>query len=573
MPTDERAVLTARDPRGAPRWIHVLCIGVGSYSDPGLAPLRAAARDAATLYRGFAEVAGGRVQATLSHDPTVTTLRHDLEETLARVSPDDVAIVYYAGHGTEDRITASDTALDRLEATSVAMAELAAAFERCRARVAVFVLDCCHSGAIVDLLRPRAPSPATFGGRGRVLLAASARDAPAYEAGERGLVVQAFLDVFGARERSTIDLLEGLHEVRRAVSERARRGGRVQDPVLHGDAAGVSIPTLRFEPRARRDGYDRIKLPLALLPRAELVRRARDTLLSTEPGQPMCVQGMGGGGKTVVARMLCDDPQVQEAFPDGIVWVTQGPRPSVAGWLVATLELMGEGAAGTSEAIHAERLAAALGASRSLLVVDDVWRRDDLRAFLAPRGAPSRTLFTSRHADLARACGARLIRVPPLEPEEGSELLRLLSDGADGHGDDARRRQVVRRLGGHPQALVLAAARLREEGPRAWAHLRSEQLLPRDLDRTWAPSERAQSLTVNLGLSLDALDPTDRRRFEALAGLPRGGPLPRAAIVARWREREPELRAAEAEGLLHHLADRALLAADDAHVTLHPLLP
>ena len=33
---------------------------------------------------------------------------------------------------------------------------------------------------------------------------------------------------------------------------------------------------------------------------------------------------MGGIGKTVMARALCDDPKVQLAFPDGILWATLG---------------------------------------------------------------------------------------------------------------------------------------------------------------------------------------------------------------------------------------------------------
>ena len=36
------------------------------------------------------------------------------------------------------------------------------------------------------------------------------------------------------------------------------------------------------------------------------------------------MRGAGGFGKTTVARMLVHDPTVQQAFPDGIAWVTIG---------------------------------------------------------------------------------------------------------------------------------------------------------------------------------------------------------------------------------------------------------
>lgn len=41
------------------------------------------------------------------------------------------------------------------------------------------------------------------------------------------------------------------------------------------------------------------------------------------------VEGMGGIGKTVLAQMLCDDPQIRESFPDGIFWFTVGRESTV----------------------------------------------------------------------------------------------------------------------------------------------------------------------------------------------------------------------------------------------------
>ena len=41
------------------------------------------------------------------------------------------------------------------------------------------------------------------------------------------------------------------------------------------------------------------------------------------------LHGMGGVGKSVLARALCDDPAVQAAFPDGILWATLGQTPDL----------------------------------------------------------------------------------------------------------------------------------------------------------------------------------------------------------------------------------------------------
>ena len=40
------------------------------------------------------------------------------------------------------------------------------------------------------------------------------------------------------------------------------------------------------------------------------------------------LEGMGDIGKTVLAQALFKDQVVQEAFPDGLVWITVGREPT-----------------------------------------------------------------------------------------------------------------------------------------------------------------------------------------------------------------------------------------------------
>jgi NB-ARC domain len=56
-------------------------------------------------------------------------------------------------------------------------------------------------------------------------------------------------------------------------------------------------------------------------------RPGRDAVFAEGHRQPIALTalaGMGGIGKTVLAKALIDDPVVQRAFPDGIVWITAG---------------------------------------------------------------------------------------------------------------------------------------------------------------------------------------------------------------------------------------------------------
>src|SRR5208337_3963342 len=59
------------------------------------------------------------------------------------------------------------------------------------------------------------------------------------------------------------------------------------------------------------------------LERSEVLRALRNTLFAEDHRQPIALTalaGMGGIGKTVLAKALTDDKVVQRAFPDGIVW-------------------------------------------------------------------------------------------------------------------------------------------------------------------------------------------------------------------------------------------------------------
>ena len=61
--------------------------------------------------------------------------------------------------------------------------------------------------------------------------------------------------------------------------------------------------------------------------RPEALAALRDALITDGGGRHIALtalEGMGGIGKTVLAKALCHDEVVQQAFPDGVIWITVG---------------------------------------------------------------------------------------------------------------------------------------------------------------------------------------------------------------------------------------------------------
>ena len=207
-------------------------------------------------------------------------------------------------------------------------------------------------------------------------------------------------------------------------------------------------------------------LPPDFVPRPEQYEQLLSSLLDGERQEPIAIttalRGAGGYGKTALARALCHDEAVQNAFDDGILWVTLGENP---GNLTARVEdliymLSGERPdfAGLDGACAA--LAELLADRSVLIVIDDAWDAAHVRPFLqgGPRCA---RLITTRRADVPppRAC-----RVD-VDAMSGAEALALLRHALPADPADAQRAPLAAlagRLGEWPLLLKLVNGALRE---------------------------------------------------------------------------------------------------------------
>ncbi|MFW6108619.1 MAG: caspase family protein [bacterium] len=151
----------------ADRW--AIVVGIDGYHE-SLGPLACCAADARLLRETLLSPVCGFPAANVllladeqpqERRPTYGNLHSWLSTWLARPAPEDLVVVYFAGHGREVGgkvlLAPQDATLDSLHVTGVPIAYIHDLLDRCQARRKVLILDTCHSGAGRDI-EPMTPA-------------------------------------------------------------------------------------------------------------------------------------------------------------------------------------------------------------------------------------------------------------------------------------------------------------------------------------------------------------------------------------------------------------------------------
>ncbi len=288
------------------------------------------------------------------------------------------------------------------------------------------------------------------------------------------------------------------------------------------------------------------------------------------------IRGWPGIGKTTVAAVLAHDRDIIAAFPDGVLWTSLGPTPSLFSALATWSRALGADDLRAQSLEEASaHLAALLRAKRMLLVVDDVWQAEHALPFkVGGRGCA--TLITTRSNRVAQALAPAdddIYHLTVLTEEKGLELLKKLAPRVVARHGEACRALVVA-LDGLPLALQVAGHMLAVEASYGFgvAELLAELREGARLLEAQAPADRADlanestpSVAALLQHSTACLDPATRAGFACLAVFRSTFDLAAMQAVCRVDDARPLARA---------LVDRGLLEAvpEEGRFQMHALL-
>ena len=301
--------------------------------------------------------------------------------------------------------------------------------------------------------------------------------------------------------------------------------GHVYDPDLPEQRTAL-VGKLQRDAEPRRAAMMAPELPEDFVPRPRefdaLKERLLDPAGDSIAGITAALRGAGGYGKTTLAKALARDPDIQDAYFDGILWAELGEKPEHLIKNLSDLVTLLSGQRPQLETLSAAaaKLGDTLGDRRILMVIDDAWREQDLRPFL--QGGRNCVRLVTTWIDSVLPERALRQKVDAMQT---GEALSLLSGGL-----------TEDQVAGEYETLTSLAARLGE-----WALLlkivngflrnrvKGGESLPiavgganKRLDAKGSrldaadKTQRANAVALTIGISLDLLSASERERFGEL---------------------------------------------------------
>ncbi|MFJ8563758.1 NB-ARC domain-containing protein [Streptomyces sp. NPDC093514] len=311
-----------------------------------------------------------------------------------------------------------------------------------------------------------------------------------------------------------------------------------------------------------------------------LCRRAQGTV-----GITTALRGAGGFGKTTLAEMACADPKVRRRFRGRIFVVTIGRevrgREALATKVAeVTRFITGDATTFDDPGLAGAHLGRLLDQQpRTLLVLDDIWEREQLEPFL--HGGRDVVRLVTTRVPKALPGDAHQVRVDAMSDDQARAALTWGLPELP----RATTELILAVTGGWPLLLRLAnrliaadletgadpadAAREVLERLRAHGPVGVDPTVPLDVDD---PKERRKAVRATVEAATRLLTPEDTRRFMELGVFAEDESIPIALVARLWHGEHGGSRARELIRTLANLSLLTLHREGSGFVSLHDVV-
>lgn len=405
--------------------------------------------------------------------------------------------------------------------------------------------------------------------------------------------------------------------------EKAREYGKVIIPVvLNGDFSFLpdDIPILSKldaidcnENRSREDIFDEIArkvsreevppaepIGLPQLPKYHVKRFDKISTLEQSlfadllgskhiPSQDRitAIVGTSGVGKTSLANEFAHDSFTRRFFSDGIFWLkrTKAGNEYEQDDLKQDIDLLlrqiyDDFSLETQSLEHGlSELRKILAKKRCLLVVDDVWKEDQIVPLIdIIQGSESHVLFTTRLADLAAGVGANVLpEITGMTDDQSKKLLLSWAHHQTDQPEPSEMNDILRHCSNIPLALAMVGGMVNGH-PERWPDIlkRLDSFKLDEIDFKLRHYHH-ESLLKAIQVSLEFLPPDEEHEFykdwyKDLAVFPKNAVISEAALIALWVNRAKkgnvEQLRAEIHNFLKVIQDRCLATSNEDWIFL-----
>ena len=336
---------------------------------------------------------------------------------------------------------------------------------------------------------------------------------------------------------------------------------------VRGNQARIISKLQRVESSVRRAQGPSFFLPtdpdaVALADQLARVKR----LLLEGGAQYVAILGMGGIGKTTLARAVVNDPEIKSRFADGQGFVVVAQRPCITecqkkiwGALVGSEENVDFKDDQEGQLL----LQGALEKKCVLLILDDVWDKFDM-TFLQFVSTTSRVIITSRNAEVARFVGAEQHDVTALGSEDSKELFcrRAFEGKKPSKWQEEYVREIVQECAGLPLALELmgsAAKTYKEVGGSAIAKRTEKMRWKKAVQSLKDGSFGSEVFRKVFHLSFNSLGDLHKEALLDLASLPEDYHIRSSDMMDLWTSKGLSVDDDVALDVLRDLEDKSLI--------------